>query len=364
MAQPGGRGYYFDHVVLQPTTFCNLTCSYCYLPQRHALRRMEPLVIEALLDCFSIRGRQVRCVWHGGEPLTVGLTHFRKLVEPLEDLRRRGLVRHSIQTNGSLIDDDWCNFFREFSFSIGVSLDGPPEMNGARRRRSGQSSFEDTIGGINALRRANIEWAVIVVVNRENLHQARDLYKFFLALEPQRLNFNIEEREGIHRDADVVDAQDSYQFWRELFREWQLDPRIRVREFDHALTWMATTIQGRAKNNPGRLDVWPTVAYNGDIFLFSPEFMAVNKSEVERFCVGNVIRDDLQRVVDTAIGNPFVAEFEHGVSKCARSCAYFDFCRGGHASNKYYETGSLDATETNYCRNGKIALIDAILDEI
>jgi sulfatase maturation enzyme AslB (radical SAM superfamily) len=116
-------------IVMQPTTFCNLDCGYCYLPDRQRKKDMSMRVATAVAasipDSWSQVGA-VEVVWHGGEPLAAGRRHLVELLEVFETLRVAGRVQHSLQTNATLITDAWCDIFIRYDVAVGVSLDGAP----------------------------------------------------------------------------------------------------------------------------------------------------------------------------------------------------------------------------------------------
>ncbi|MEK8108710.1 radical SAM protein [Micromonospora sp. M12] len=111
-----------SYVVMQPTTLCNLDCAYCYLPFRAADRRMSVPVAEAVAAAVSPWAATGRfsVVWHGGEPLAAGREHLADLIAPFGPE-----VEHHVQTNATLIDDDWCDFFVRHEMRVSVSVDGP-----------------------------------------------------------------------------------------------------------------------------------------------------------------------------------------------------------------------------------------------
>src|SRR5688572_19475467 len=97
-------------IVVQPTTFCNLNCRYCYLPNRHKQLLMDIEVAKALADQISSWEliRPVCLIWHGGEPLATGMNYFESLIQPFRTLMEAGRVIHEIQTNATLITNEWC----------------------------------------------------------------------------------------------------------------------------------------------------------------------------------------------------------------------------------------------------------------
>lgn len=327
MASSIGDSFWFKHVIVQPTTYCNLNCGYCYLHGHNKRNLMHPSVSLQIAQSIKRSGRKIRVIWHGGEPLTIGIGHFEKLVLPFEDGRREGFIRHSIQTNGTLIDRNWCSFFRRYDFSIGLSIDGDKDMNATRRTRSGKPAFEKIMKGVNELKRQAVPFSIIAVVSDQNIQRPDELYANLVALGPRTIGFNVEEREGNNRAHTSVDDGMAYLFWRQLFRAWRNNPVVPIREINNALEWISATLDGRVRRQTGPRDLWPTIAYNGDVFLIAPEFMAVNSTEASEFRVGNVCCDKLEELVTNAGSLWFVKAFEEGVDQCEQECAYFRYCR-------------------------------------
>ena len=174
--------YGISTIALQPTTFCNLDCSYCYLANRNNQRRMSPAVASRVAQTLPKIAPNFRIIWHAGEPLATGLNHFQLLVEPFKGLTERTGARHVVQTNATLITDDWCAFFKEHRFHVGVSLDGPEWANVHRKNRRGQVSYFAIRAGIDRLRQHEIPFSVIAVVTETSINRARELYEFFCAL--------------------------------------------------------------------------------------------------------------------------------------------------------------------------------------
>lgn len=188
-----GIRFSVERLVMQPTQLCNLNCSYCYLPDRDKNRRMSHKVAERVAQGIAELGNAVEIIWHGGEPLSCGLEHFSKLVFPFEHLWAQELVRHAIQTNATLINERWCEFFKTHQFRVGVSIDGPAWANTKRVSWNGAPSFDKIVRGTHFLREAEIPFSVICVVSGDNLGKARELYDFFVGLGCASLGVNIEE---------------------------------------------------------------------------------------------------------------------------------------------------------------------------
>lgn len=363
MADAPYRGQDIRSVVLQPTTLCNLNCSYCYLPQRAAKQVMPIAVARAVADSLVDISHRVLVLWHGGEPLAAGAAHFRRLLEEFEPLRTSGQVQHSLQTNATLLDDEWCDLLKQYDFKVGVSIDGPPRLNSRRKNWAGTATDDAAMRGIEALRRNRVNFGVIAVVSVANVSSAEALYEFFVDLGGDLLCINVEEREGLNRKAEALDEVAVRNFWRSLFCAWRAKPKIKIREFDDALGWLQALAGGARR--PPISDMWPTISVKGDVVVLAPELMAATTAEQQTFIVGNVLYRNLCDIVDEAkrIAN-YVTDFWTGNAECRRRCEYYSFCGGGHASNKYFETGSTNATRTEHCFNSRIAVLDAVLEEL
>src|SRR5690606_21655621 len=145
-----------DLLVIQPTPLCNIDCSYCYLPARNNSKKISGTTLEILIQRILEEGlvnNHLSIVWHAGEPLTVGVDYFGKLIELIHAKTPGITVRHSIQTNGTLINQQWCDIIKAYDIRIGISVDGPQELNDLHRvSRSGKSTFDKTMGGVALLR--------------------------------------------------------------------------------------------------------------------------------------------------------------------------------------------------------------------
>ena len=161
-------------LVVQPTPFCNIDCRYCYLPDRTNKAVVAEATLANLFSQVFASGwveEGVRVVWHAGEPMVLPIDFYRRAFRLIDGLKPPGLsVTHSFQTNGTLIDDAWCEFFAAEQISVGVSIDGPQLLHDINRvTRSGRGTFDRTIAGIRRLRRHGVPFHVISVLSAESL---------------------------------------------------------------------------------------------------------------------------------------------------------------------------------------------------
>ena len=285
----------FRQVVLQPTTQCNLNCRYCYLPERQTGRRMAPEVAKAIAESLRNVPEKVTLTWHGGEPLLCGAEQFRALLEPFKELRVAGRIQHVIQTNGTLVTDEWCQLFKEEGIFVGVSLDGNEIQNGERVDWAGRPSFHRVIQGMQTLSRNNVEFSILAVVNPRNAGTPQQFYDFFASVGCKRLGINIEEKEGLNQGSAGVSDVLVRDFWEGLMAAWVANPVINIREFDRVLGWMQMVCDGTAVRRQLFGDLWPTVSADGDVVVLAPEFLSVPSAQRHEFIVGNVLRTPLHR---------------------------------------------------------------------
>src|SRR3954468_22439442 len=164
------------YVVMQPTTLCNLDCTYCYLPFRAVNHAMSPAVAESVAESvnpWAAANDRFSVVWHGGEPLAAGREHLRALMRPFVG------VEHHVQTNATLIDDAWCELFAETGMRVSVSVDGPEDLNGLRVDRAGTPRYTRIMAGIERLRAHGLPFSALCVVSAPRPGLATRLYEYF-----------------------------------------------------------------------------------------------------------------------------------------------------------------------------------------
>jgi uncharacterized protein len=296
--------------------------------------------------------------WHGGEPLATGRTHLGRLMDTFNGLD----VKHGVQTNATLIDDAWCEFFAERNMYVGVSIDGGPSDNANRVDRKGAPAYEKVMQGISRLVAHGHEVYAIAVVSDPTPERARRLYNFAVESGLSELGVNIEEQEGVNASTNAYDRETVIAFWAELMAAWGENPAVRLRELGRTLAYVDAVLKGQGGSirQPPFIDPLPTVAYDGSVTLISPELAGFGNAQGS-FSSGNVLETTLDEIISQGSGVPWVAEFVHGVDTCRKTCPYFDFCGGGQPANRYFEHGRMDGTETDFCRNSKIALLEGVL---
>jgi uncharacterized protein len=177
------------HLLAKPSgSTCNIDCTYCFFLSKDALypkekHRMSAATLEAYIRQLmeSHRTPQVTVAWQGGEPTLMKVEFFRQSVALVEKYRRPDqVVQHTFQTNGILLDDEWCTFFKEHNFLVGLSVDGPRELHDTYRvDRRKQGTFDRVMQGWRELRRHGVEFNILCTVNAANEKHGRRVYRFF-----------------------------------------------------------------------------------------------------------------------------------------------------------------------------------------
>src|SRR5665647_531245 len=176
------------HVLAKPTgAICNLACSYCFFLDKELLYpgskfRMSDEVLENYIRQLiaAHRTQQVTVAWQGGEPTLMGIDFYRRAIELQEKYRKQGMkFENTIQTNGTLLDDEWCQFFKENNFLIGISIDDPRELHDSYRvDKGGQGTFERVIRGLRLLQKHGVDYNVLTTINRTNAEYPLEVYRF------------------------------------------------------------------------------------------------------------------------------------------------------------------------------------------
>jgi len=176
------------HVLAKPAgATCNLNCAYCFFLHKDQLYpgghfRMSHAVLEHYIRQLieSHRANTVTVAWQGGEPTLMGLDFYRRAIEFQNRYKRSGMIfENTIQTNGTLLNDEWCDFFRRHGFLVGISIDGPPELHDVYRvDKNGGPTFDRVMRGLRLLQKHGVEYNILTAANRLNADHPMEVYRF------------------------------------------------------------------------------------------------------------------------------------------------------------------------------------------
>lgn len=365
--------YPLNLLIVQPTPFCNINCSYCYLDSsdRSDKRRMTADTVDAIANFLRdvpVRNETLTICWHAGEPLAVPISFYESAFQCFATTSGIPAVQHNIQTNGTLISDDWCEHFKRWSVRVGVSVDGPRAIHDAHRvDRSGRGTFDRVMRGIARLRQHDVAFNVLSTVTNESLNAADQLWELYRSHGITRIGFNPEEVDGRNKNSSLTLSEHVAAFRRFMFRIAELqesDPTISVRELDdmrRLLTAPPTAQVHVDDNRPGSI---LNIDLDGNFTTFSPELLGQVHSSYGRFAWGNVHVDSWPQLVKNPQFQRAHTDINAGIELCRESCQYFSVCGGGCPSSKLAEHDSFAAAETQTCRFHVQAVADVLIERL
>ena len=290
-------------LVIQPTPFCNIDCRYCYLPNRSSKAIVERATLLNLFSQVFQSGwarNPLTVIWHAGEPMVMPIGFYRDAFELVAQLKPADLsLTHAFQTNGTLIDDDWCEFLLAARINVGVSIDGPKRFHDRNRvTRAGHGTFDKTIRGIRLLRKHRVPFHVISVLSTESMDAPRELFDFYVSEGIDHVCFNVEESEGDHVSLSIGRADAERAYYGFLSEFWRLSAAapgkiVFIREIEHALRQVLRPQEAAFHNDLVEPFAITSMDHAGNVSTFSPELLGLKHERYGDFILGNVNRDVL-----------------------------------------------------------------------
>jgi uncharacterized protein len=293
---------------------------------------MEDVVLREFIEQFLINsGDQALFSWQGGEPMMAGLEFYKKVLQYQSLFKRSGqVISNSIQTNGTLINDDWAKFFSKQGFLVGVSLDGPSAYHDKYRvDQNGNPSFKKVMRGIECLQKYNVAFNLLCLLNNINIEFPRELFQFFLNCGFNYLQFipcvEVNTKTGEIEDFSIT--PDQYErFLCSIFDEWTKEkiPRIFVRDFEDIL-FSYVMEETPSCIYSGECGNYFVVEHNGDIYPC--DFF------VEReWLLGNLTEEPIISILNSRKFIDF-KERKQKITKNCKDCCWFNKCHGGCTKN-------------------------------
>ncbi|MBQ3632451.1 MAG: anaerobic sulfatase-maturation protein [Prevotella sp.] len=350
------------YVMSKPVgSLCNLRCSYCYYLQKAEIYKDETpqeryTMSDRTLETFirqyieAQTQPQVLFTWHGGEPLMRPLSFYKRVLELQRRYARGHLIDNCLQTNGTLLTDEWCAFFREHNWLIGISIDGPQDLHDEyRRARGGQPSFVKVMRGIRLLQKHGVEWNAMGVVNDYNADYPLDVYHFYKEAGCKYIQFTpIVERdlqqEGHLLPFSVSPGQYAH-FCCTIFDEWVRHDvgEVFVQLFDSTLArWVG--------EEPGVCSMGETcghasvVEHNGDLYscdhFVYPEYL-----------LGNIHTDTVTSMMYSQRQLQFGRAKRDALPSQCRTCQWLTICNGGCPKDRFCQTADGEPGLSYLCQD-------------
>jgi uncharacterized protein len=313
---------------------------------------MSEEVLEKLVkDYMQLGFGVVGFAWQGGEPTLMGVDFFRRVVELQKQYGRAGQqISNTLQTNGVLLDEEWCRFFHDNRFLLGISIDGPKEFHDYYRvDRSGGGTYDKVMRGIENCKKYQVEFNTLILLNNRNVEYPDKLFEFLVENELTYLQFIpcIEKDPATGEPADFSITPRQYgDFLCRLFDRWyEYGPeKLNIREFDSLVTYFVLgshTICTYSRQCAG----FVVIEHTGDAFCC--EFFVE-----PRWRLGNILEVSLEELAASARKRAFAREKQNLDNKCL-VCRYLDICRGGCIKDRIRLREGNFGSESYFCESYK-----------
>jgi uncharacterized protein len=324
---------------------CNLDCRYCYylkkkdLYRKGASFRMPDDILELYIvqHIDASHAELVNFSWHGGEPTVLGLDYFRKIVALQRRHRPSGQqIRNGIQTNGTLLDEDWCRFLAAEGFGVGLSLDGPKELHDLYRvSKKQEPTHEQVMRGYELLQKHRIPFDILCVVHDQNVQYPTEVYRFFKEIGVLHLGFlPLVELRSDEKSASghTVPAEAFGAFLCAVFDEWlsQDIGRVSVQIFEEAIGTAFGQDHGLCIFRETCGDI-PVIEHNGDFFSCD-HFVDMEHR------IGNIGETPLIDMLDSTAQRAFGQAKLDDLPLFCKNCEALTMCNGGCPKDRFILT--------------------------
>ncbi len=358
----------FSTMVKSAGSACNLDCHYCYyLDKALQYGGKQAVMSDELLESYTkqyIEANDVPEVtfcWHGGEPLLLGVEYYRKAIEFQKLYAGEKIIHNTLQTNGILVNEEWCDFFTENNFLIGVSIDGPKDIHDAFRLTKRQEpTFDKVMAAIEMMKARGVEFNTLSVVNSRCEGRGAEVYNFFKSIGSRYMQFlpaveHVVNREGQHRPIIVspesegaemaewsISAKGYGKFLNDIFDQWVLSDvgTYFVQMFD-------ATLANSCGVTPGVCSMCETcgdalvVEHNGDVY-------SCDHFVYPEYKLGNIAEMHLIDIYNSKARIDFGLAKRNSLADECLKCRYYGVCRGECPKHRF-DTGRDGYRKSTLC---------------
>lgn len=350
LRQPAWLPTSFNIMAKPRGSICNMDCDYCYFLSKEQMYPMSSFKMpNEILEEYTrqyiqaLQVPQITFTWQGGEPTLIGLDFYKSAVVYQKKYAPPGIrIDNALQTNGTLLDDAWCDFFKENNFLIGISIDGPQKYHDVyRKNKSGESSFQEVTKGVNLLKKHGIEFNVLCTVNAANAEYPLEVYRYFR--DDLGVNFiqyiPIVERDnqtGYQKGNKVttrsITGKQYGSFLISIFNEWFRNDigTVFVQVFDVALgKWMGI---------PGGLCVFEEICGLGLALEHTGDLYSCDHFVEPKHKLGNIIKTEMIDMATSYKQYKFGMDKRDTLPKFCLECEFRFACNGGCPKNRISHT--------------------------
>lgn len=341
--------------IIKVTSACNLSCTYC----SEGSRKLENLDIEIykrFIDeipklLMHVGHKNVDIIWHGGEPLVIGKKWIMEAIEYTNRVLSDYTLTYSIQTNATLIDNDWVRIFKEHNFSIGISLDGYKELHDQYRiTQDGEGTYDSIVNNIELLKRQELYPSLLMVLNST----AINLDKLWNTLEKLKLNLKIQPvvpiGKAINQIALARNIYDNYvTTLKSIFLKLLTsDMTITVQPISSIFTKLLTNKStGECSYNGTCTQSIVTLYPNGDV-----GFCGRMTNEKKDYIYGSILNQDMISLYDSEVSKRIRARQAFLPENYCKNCDFWEYCHGGCTVDALSSNGDINS-KYYYCESYK-----------
>lgn len=324
-------------IMIEPVgSSCNLRCKYCYQePVRIPVSIMSEKILKRIVPDKIALNDEIKFLWHGGEPMLAGMDFFKKAIELQKRFNKKETrVVNAIQTNATLIDEEWAEFFAKNDFKIGTSIDGPKEIHDVTRSKS----FDRTIEGIEHIRNAGKGVGIIITINKYNVDYPEEIWDNIIKPKKISNSFEINICSSTELSSLTPTLEKSLDFMIKLFNLWieEDDPKITIKTFRVILRFLLGGEAGDCAFEYNKCNQFVAIDEKGDVYICN-RFM---KREVAY--MGNVFEQSLKTIIRSRKALELYDKIAKIKDEC-RKCEWLMCCGGGCAFQRWLHTGRFDA---------------------
>lgn len=330
----------FSLLVKPASADCNLRCEYCFYIDKLGLypdeevHRMSDESLEKLIASYMATDQPVYAFgWQGGEPTLMGIDFFKRVVELQQKYGKPGdTISNGLQTNGTLIDDEFASFLAEYNFLVGISLDGPEKIHDTYRKDiGGTGTHKRVMDTIQCLERNKVEYNILTLVNSANVNRGREVYRYLCDMGVQFHQYIpcVEFDDNNKKMPFAITGEEWGDFLCQVFDEWTKKDvyNVSIRFFDSILNVMLNGVYTSC-HMAGNCCQYFVVEYNGDIYPC--DFFVQTPLKL-----GNIHNTSWQDAIDSKLYKDFGSQKNQWNNICA-SCEHLMYCSGDCLKHRIY----------------------------